>query len=59
MNHVLIIDNSPQSFRLQPQNGIHISSWFENKEDTELFKLTPMLEYLSQLDNIVEGLEYV
>lgn len=33
---------------LQPHNGIYISTWYEDPQDTALFTLTPLLEELIQ-----------
>jgi len=43
MSEVMIIDNSPQSYRFQPCNAIPITSWFDDPIDTELRDLTPVL----------------
>ena len=40
LNKVIIVDNSPISYYLQPENAIPISSWMGNPEDLELYKLT-------------------
>jgi len=43
MSEVMIIDNSPQSYRFQPRNAIPITSWFDDPDDTELLDLLPVL----------------
>merc|ERR1719361_709133 len=44
MSEVIIIDNSPHSYRFQPCNAIPITSWFDDPNDTELYDLLPVLK---------------
>lgn len=44
LSKVMIIDNMPQNFRLQKENGIFIKTFYgEDQEDSALIELIPIL----------------
>jgi len=55
--HTLIIDNSPFSYMFQPDNAIPISSWFNDRNDRQLYDLLPFLDTIAACDDVVEVLQ--
>ncbi|GIX61661.1 RNA polymerase II carboxyterminal domain phosphatase [Babesia caballi] len=50
---IVIIDNTPVSYYLQPHNAIPISTWHDNRGDRELVQLLPFLRTLSTVYDVV------
>jgi len=44
MSKILIVDNAPENFRLQVDNGLEIISWYNDPYDTELLDMSPFLK---------------
>ena len=52
LEDVILIDNNPISYLVNIDNGLPISTWYDNSSDNELMKLVP--DALSELINAKE-----
>ena len=52
LRRLVIVDNSIISFYNQLNNGIHIPTYFGDKNDTALLSLLPFLQALAATDNV-------
>mmetsp|Transcript_66976 Transcript_66976/g.193543 ORF Transcript_66976/g.193543 Transcript_66976/m.193543 type:complete len:362 (-) Transcript_66976:172-1257(-) len=56
---VIIIDNSPICYALQPDNAIPIRTWRDDMSDRELMDLIPILYSLAEVDDIPTVLKQI
>lgn len=47
LESTIIIDNSPNSYQFQPENGLPILSWYDDPNDNELMRFVPALKMLA------------
>ncbi|EEH55897.1 uncharacterized protein MICPUCDRAFT_5599, partial [Micromonas pusilla CCMP1545] len=52
LSRTIIVDNSPQAFGFQVDNGVPIESWFDDVSDRQLLKLMPLLARLSEVSDV-------
>jgi len=52
MSDVIIVDNSPNAYHFHPENAVPILSWYDDPDDKCLFEMLPLLEALSQVDDV-------
>ena len=52
LKEVIIVDNSPNSYALQPENALPILSWYDDPDDRRLAEMIPLLERLASVDDV-------
>ena len=52
LKDVVIVDNSPLAYLLNVENGLPILTWFDDKDDRELYRICPILEFLSLVPDV-------
>ena len=57
MKDLIIADNSPLAYAFDRDNGLPISSWFEDKNDKELYNIMPLLIFLSKINDVRKFIE--
>ena len=48
LNNLILLDNNPNSYFLNKENGFPIKTWIDDLSDNELFKIIPYLEFLGE-----------
>lgn len=59
LKDTILLDNNPVSYAFNKENGLPILTWHSNKNDSELLKLIPLLEYLSKTDDVRDSIQKV
>lgn len=49
---VLIVDNSPAAYSIQPSNAVPIEAWYHDQNDEELLNLLPLLHAIAFLNDV-------
>ncbi|CAI2365650.1 unnamed protein product [Moneuplotes crassus] len=59
LEDVILLDNSPNSYYYQPENGLPIENWYDSLTDTELYNYYELLEALAFVPDVREYLPKV
>ena len=52
LKDLIIVDNSPLAYAFNAENGLPIKTWYDNRNDTELNKIFPLLIFLSNVKDV-------
>lgn len=56
LSDTIIVDNSPHSYVFQPENAVPIGTFIDEKDDTELLEILPILHEMRSVDDVREVL---
>lgn len=56
MSRIVLVDNNPVSFLFQPENGIPVTSFYDDPADTEFESVLNVLRSLQSVDDVREPL---
>ena len=56
LERLIILDNSPMSYFLQPHNSLPVSSWTDDRDDRQLFEVAEMLMDMKSDDSVYRRL---
>ena len=59
LKDIIIVDNSPMAYLLNSDNGLPILTWFDDKDDRELIKIIPVLDFLSSVPDVREYIKKI
>jgi Dullard-like phosphatase family protein len=59
LKNTIILDNCPQSYTLQPNNGIPSRTWMGDKNDRQLEDLIPVLLELAKVPDVRESIKKI
>ncbi|KAL3851437.1 hypothetical protein ACJIZ3_013319 [Penstemon smallii] len=57
MKSVVLVDDNPDSYELQPENGIPINQFYDDDEDEELNKLIPFFQGLDSVEDVRDAVK--
>ena len=52
LKDLIIVDNSPLAYAFNEENGLPIKTWYDDYTDDELNKISPLLIFLSKVDDV-------
>ena len=52
LKDLIIVDNSPLAYTFDIDNGLPIKTWYEDKKDVELYKISGILKFLATTKDV-------